>query len=204
MRTAPLALLLLALAPLAARADDAPPSVDALVTKLAELRKQRADLDRKEADLRGQLKAELKRIADLVAKLDPDAPPIVPPKPPEPLPPVDALRDKVRAAIKASAGDDAAKRRQCLDLAALYKQAAKLVPDAGQFPDADALRTRLREAATAMLGSDEVLREVRRVVAGELAGVLPTVADAPLTAEHRAGAVKVFERLAGILEEAGK
>lgn len=203
MRTAPLALLLLALAPLAARADDAPASVDALVAKLAELRKQRADLDRKEADLRGQLKAELKRIADLVGKLDVDAPPVVPPKPPEPVP-VDALRDKVRDAIKASAGDDAAKRKQCLDLAALYRAAAKLAPDVAQFPDADALLARLRQAAAQMLGDPDALREVRKVVAGELAAVLPTVADAPLTDAHRAGAVRVFERLASILEEAGK
>lgn len=202
MRTAPLALLLLALAPLAARADDAPPSVDALVAKLAELRKQRADLDRKEADLRGQLKAELKRIADLVGKLDVDAPPVVPPKPPEPA--ADPLRDKVRDAIRASAGTEAVKRGQALELAALYRAAAKVVLDAAQFPDSDALLARLRQAAAQMLGDPDALREVRRVVAGELASVLPTVADAPLTDAHRAGAVRVFERLASILEEAGK
>ncbi len=201
MRTA-LLTVLLALVPLAARADDAPPSVDSLVTKLGELRKQRADLDRKEADLRGQLKAELKRIADLVAKLDPDAPPVVPPKPPEPA--TDPLRDKVRDAIKASAGDDATKRKQCLDLAALYRAAAKLALDASQFPDADSLLARLRQAAAQMLGDPDALREVRRVVAGELASVLPTVVDAPLTDAHRAAAAKVFERLAAILESEGK
>jgi len=204
MRTALFAAL--ALVPLAARADDAPPSVDALVSKLAELRKQRADLDRKESDLRAALKAELKRIADLVGKLDVDGPPVPPdvrPKPPEPVP-VDPLAQRVRDAIRASAGTDAAKRAQCLDLAALYRAAAKLAGDAAQFPDADSLLARLRQAAAQMLGDPDALREVRRVVAGELAAALPTVADAPLTDAHRAAAVKVFERLAAILEEAGK
>lgn len=203
MRTALLALTL-ALAPLAARADDAPPSVDSLVAKIGDIRKQRAALDRQEAELRASLKTELKRIADLVDKLGgDDKPPVVPPKPPEPVP-VDPLVQRVRDAIKASAGSDADKRRQCLDLAALYRAAAKLAPDAAQFPDADALLKRLREAAGQLLGDPDALREVRKVVAGELAAVLPTVADAPLTDAHRAGAVKVFERLAAILEAEGK
>jgi hypothetical protein len=199
-----LAALLTCAAPLSAQ-DSPTPSVDALVAKLADLKRQRAALDKAEAEVRGQLKAELKRIADLVAALEPDAVPVVPPKPkpPEPVP-VDPLRDKVRDAIRASAGDDAVKRRQCLDLAALYRAIVKLLPDADQFGTADQTRQRLRDTANTMLGSDEVLREVRRVVAVELAAVLPTVADAALTDAHRAAAVKVFERLAGILEEAGK
>lgn len=183
-------------------AQDSPASVDSLVAKIADLRKQRAALDKAEAELRSSLKAELKRIADLVDKLGDDKPDVKP-KPPEPLP-VDPLTAKVRDAIKASAGDDATKRKQCLDLAALYRAAAKLAPDAAQFPDADSLLARLRQAAGQMLGDPDALREVRRVVAGELAAVLPTVADAPLTDAHRVAAVKVFERLAAILEEAGK
>lgn len=196
---------LTACAPALSAQDSPTPSVDSLVAKLADLKRQRAALDKAEAEVRAALKAELKRIADLVAALEPDAVPVVPPKPkpPEPVP-VDPLRDKVRDAIKASAGDDAVKRKQCLDLAALYRAAAKLATDAGQFPDADALLARLRQAAAQMLGDGDALREVRRVVAGELASVLPTVADAPLTDSHRAGAVKVFERLAAILESEGK
>lgn len=183
-------------------AQDSPASVDSLVAKIGEIRKQRAALDKAEAELRSSLKAELKRIADLVEKLGDDVKPPVP-KPPEPLP-VDPLAAKVRDAIKASAGDDATKRKQCLDLAALYRAAAKLTPDAAQLPDADSLLKRLREASAQMLSDPDALREVRKVVAGELVAVLPTVADAPLTAEHRAAAVKVFERLAAVLEEAGK
>lgn len=196
---------LTACAPTLSAQDSPTPSVDSLVAKLAELKRQRAALDKSEAEVRGQLKAELKRIADLVGKLDVDAPHVVPPdvrpKPPEPA--ADPLRDRVRDAIRASAGTDAEKRKQCLDLAALYRAAAKMAPDAEQFPDADALLTRLRQAAANLVGAD-ALREVRRVVAGELAAVLPTVADAPLTDAHRAAAVKVFERLAAILESEGK
>jgi hypothetical protein len=194
--------LAFALLPVVARADDAPASVDSLVAKLTDLRKQRAALDKAEAEVRAALKAELKRITDLVAKLDPDAPPVVPPdvKPK----PVDPLAAKVRDAVKDSVGTDAEKRKQCLDLAALYRAAGKLVTDSAQFPDADSLLTRLRQAAVQMLGDPDALREVRKLVAGELAAVLPTVADAPLTDAHRAGAVRVFERLAEILEETGK
>jgi hypothetical protein len=196
-----LAALLTCAAPLSAQ-DSPTPSVDSLVAKLADLKRQRAALEKSEAEVRGQLKAELKRIADLVAALEPDAVPK--PKLVDPPVPVDPLAAKVRDAIKVSAGDDVTKRKQCLDLAALYRAAAKLAPDAAQFPDADALLARLRQAAAQMLGDPDALREVRRVVAGELAAVLPTVADAPLTDAHRAGAVKVFERLAVLLEEAGK
>lgn len=198
---------LTACAPTVSAQDSPTPSVDSLVAKLADLRKQRAALEKSEAEVRAALKAELKRIADLVGKLDVDGPPVVPPdvkpKPPEPAP-VDPLTQRVRDAIRASAGTDAAKRAQCLDLAALYRAAAKLAPDAAQFPDADSLLARLRQAAAQMLGDPDALREVRRVVAGELAAVLPTVADAPLTDSHRAAAVKVFERLAAILESEGK
>ena len=194
---------LTACAPTLSAQDSPTPSVDSLVAKIGDLRKQRAALDKAEAELRAQLTAELKRIADLADKLGLNLPLPKPPEPPGPAP-VDPLVQRVRDAIKASAGDDAAKRKQCLDLAALYRAAAKLAPDAAQFPDADALLKRLREAAGQMLGDPDALREVRKVVAGELAAVLPTVADAPLTDAHRAGAVKVFERLATILEEAGK
>lgn len=185
-------------------ATDPAPSVDSLIERIAELRRQRADLDKREAELVAALKAELKRLQELADKLGLNlpVPPVVPPdvKPPAP---ADPLRDRVRDAIRASAGPDAEKRRQCLDLAALYREAAKLAGKEGRFPDADALLSGLREAAASMIGPD-ALREVRRVVAGELAAVLPTVADAPLTDAHRAGAVKVFERLAAILESEGK
>lgn len=202
MRIAFLASLFVAFA---ARAQDAPPpSVDSLVAKIGELRRQRAELDKAEAAARAALQAELKRIADLIDRLGPDvAPPDVRPKPPAPPLPADPLAARVREAIRASAGTDAEKRAQCLDLAALYRAAAKLATDTGQFPDAAALLARLREAAASMIGPD-ALREVRRLVAGELAAVLPTVSDAPLTDAHRAAAAKVFERLAALLEEAGK
>lgn len=204
MRTALLAALLLSPAVAGiSYATDPAPSVDSLIERIAELRRQRADLDKREAELVAALKAELKRLQELADKLGLVVPPVVPPKPPEPAP-VDPLRDKVLAAVKASAGDDAVKRKQCLDLAALYRAIVKLLPDADQFGTADQTRQRLRDTANTMLGSEEVLREVRRVVAGELAAVLPTVADAQLTDAHRASAAKVFERLAGILEEAGK
>lgn len=180
-------------------------SVDSLIERIAELRRQKAELEKREVELVAALKAEMKRLQELADKLGLNlpVPPVVPPKPPEPAP-ADPLRDRVRDAIRASAGTDAAKRAQCLDLAALYRAAAKLAPDAAQFPDADALLARLRQAAAQMLGDPDALREVRKVVAGELAAVLPTVADAPLTDAHRAAAVKVFERLAAILESEGK
>lgn len=186
-----------------AYATDPAPSVDSLIERIAELRRQRADLDKREAELVAALKAELKRLQELADKLGLNLPLPKPPEPPVPVPPVDPLRAKVLDAVKASAGTDAEKRKQCLDLAALYRAAGELTAKGGRFADADSLLKGLREAAASMIGAD-ALTDVRRVVAGELAAVLPTVADAALTDAHRAAAAKVFERLAGILEEAGK
>jgi hypothetical protein len=197
---------LLCVPPLSAPAlgDDAPGSVDSLVAKLADLRKQRAALEKAEADVRGQLKAELKRIADLVAALEPDAVPPKP-KPVEPPVPADPLRDKVREAVRASAGADAEKRAQALDLAALYRALAGDVSDA-KYATADDLKQQMVAAAARMLRKypADALLPVRRLVALELAAALPAFADAPLTDDHRAAAAKLFGRFGALLEAEGK
>jgi hypothetical protein len=191
---------LTACAPTLSAQDSPTPSVDSLVAKIGDLRKQRAALDKAEAELRAQLTAELKRIADLVDKLGGGdvKPPDVKPKPPEP--PADPLRAKLKAAFDADPLQLDKRRSAAADLAALYRQAAKLAADP-EVTTSGALLDRVRQAAGMLVGADG-LRDVRRAAGAELSAILPT--DADLTAEQRGATAKLFERLAAILEELGK
>src|SRR5579872_4312921 len=130
----------------------------------------------------------------------PPAPP-VPPAPPAPPPPADPLQAKLAAAFSAAAGTPAQKKEWAKDLAALYRAAAKLSNDP-TVTSAATLKAKLSAAAGALVG-DTALREVRTVVAGELAVVLPT-AEADLTADHRAAAAALFSRFAAALEDLGR
>ncbi|MFM8273720.1 MAG: hypothetical protein ACKODX_15525 [Gemmata sp.] len=188
MRSAAL-LSLLALLAAPARAQEPRPSVEQLVAKLTEVRKQQADLKKLEDATTAELRSELKRLQELVDKLN--LPDVRPPGPPEP---ADPLRAKLRAAFDADA--DPKKRDHARDLAALYRQAAGLCADAGVGTAGDLL-SRVKAAATTLVGAD-ALRECRRVVAGELGALLPT--DDALTAEQRKAAAALFAKLATILE----
>jgi len=173
-----------------------PKGIDALVADGLDIKRQRAELDRREAANRAAVAAELKRIADLVAKLDdgPTPPKPVPPRPPEP---ADPLKARLRAAFDADHQQLDLRRAAALDLAALYREAAKLAADPAVATSGDLL-ARVRDAARALVGAD-ALREVRRVAGAELGAVLPT--DAPLTDEQRKQAAALFTKLATALED---
>lgn len=200
-----LALALLVTSGLCAGAQDPakPASVDQLVDQVHGIRKARAELDKQESAALMALRAELKRQNDLIERLNIDAP--KPPKPVDPdvIPPkpVDPLRVKLKSAFDASMGGTGEKSEWAKDLAALYRAAAKLVNDP-TLTTATALRAKLKEASASLIGA-ESLTEVRKAVAVELAGVLPTT-DGELTGEHRDAAAKLFKRLAEMLEEIAK
>lgn len=122
---------------------------------------------------------------------------IGPPGPAPPPTPVDPLRAKLRSAFGRAAGTPAEKREWAKDLAALYRAAAKLVPDPG-LVTAGQLKLKLKDASATLIGPD-ALKEVRQAVAVELAAVLPTT-DADLTDAHRATAAALFTRLATVLD----
>lgn len=197
MRTALLALLLFspAAAGISYATDPAPASVDSLIERIAELRRQRADLDKREAELVAALKAELKRLQDLADRLGLNLPL---PKPPEP--PADPLRAKLKTAFDADPLQLDKRKGAAADLAALYRQAAKLAADP-EVATSGALLDRVRQAAGMLVGADG-LRDVRRAAGAELSAILPT--DADLTAEQRDATAKLFQRLAVILEELSK
>jgi hypothetical protein len=126
-----------------------------------------------------------------------DAPPGPGPNPKPPNPPPDVLRAKLKAAFDSDSADPAQKREQAKDLAALYRAAAKLAEDSA-VPTSGELLRRVRDAAGTLIGPD-ALKEVRRIVGGELAALLPT--DAALTDTQRTTAAALFRKLAAILEE---
>ena len=89
-------------------------------------------------------------------------------------------------------------REQVKDLAAAaYRAAAKLAEDSS-VPTSGELLRRVRDAAGTLIGPD-ALKEVRRVVGGELATLLPT--DAALTDAQRTTTAALFRKLAATLEE---
>lgn len=175
----------------------APLTIDQRIEKILDLRAKQADLKKQEDTAVAELKAELKRQQDLLDKLLlPDVKPPVPPKPPEPPLPSDPLAAKLKAAFGEDSTPLAQRREQAKDLAALYRQAAKLAVDPAVTTSGELLR-KVREAAGTLVGPD-ALKEVRRVAGMELAGILPT--DAALTAAQREQAEQVFKRLAEILD----
>lgn len=186
------ALLMLPISQQPAPPTPQPPTVDQLIDRLVETRKQLTALQKTEAAQVAELKARLKELQDKLAQLG------VTPVPPDPAPPpkpVDPLAQKVRDAYAADKGT----RDDALQLAALYRQAATLTGDAGVPSSAELLR-RVQEASKAVLADPDLLLGVRTVVAGELLTALGMSSDAPLTAAQRKGAVDLFTRLAAILE----
>lgn len=199
MRRAALVVLLCFAAPAPAQEPPAPQSLDQLLVKLADLRKQRTDLEKQEAAVAAEIRTRFKELQAQLEKLgllDPPAP-----KPPDPKPlPSDPLRDRLKIAFDAAAGTAAQKREWSRDLGALYRAAAKLCADPS-LGTASQLKTKLAEASKALIG-EGALREVRQAVAGELALVLPTT-EGELTGEQRTAAAALFELLAKHLEELG-
>jgi hypothetical protein len=201
--------VLVAPATQSARAADPVPgsaTIDQLLEKIADLRRQKADLEKQEQAAAAELKVRLKELVEKLSKLGladplpaPPAPPApVPPKPPEP--PADPLAAKLKTAFDSDTADAAVKRERAKDLAALYRQAAALASNVDVATSGDLLK-RVRDAAGVLVGADS-LKGVRQAVGAELARLLPT--DSPLSDEQRKAVGELFVRLAGILEDVAK
>lgn len=129
--------------------------------------------------------------ARVVVVIEGDAP-VPPPKPADP------LKAKLAAAVTA----DRAEKADVLQLAAVYREAAKLAADA-EVGTSRELLTRLRKVSEALIGPG-TCPAVRGVVAEELLAVLGMSSEEPLTEAQRARAAALFGRLAGALEELSK
>jgi hypothetical protein len=204
-------LLLTCCAPLAAQQ---PPSIDATIDRIADIRAKRAELEKQEAAAVGDLKTLLKALNERIDKLglvDPPKPPPVPVPPTPPPAPVDPLKAKLKAAFDADPVQLDTRRSQALDLAALWKLMVGKVEDK-KITTASELRRQYKEAAADLLKDPEPtekvpkprvnLEDVRRCVAFELGVLLPNEGD--LTAEQRASVSALFAKLALCIEEIAK
>jgi len=123
-----------------------------------------------------------------------------PPAPPNPDPvPSPELKRKI---LDAYATDRGAKA-DAVQLAALYREAAKLAQkrtgDKFDAPSSKELLRRVREASANLIGPD-VLTAVRTVAAVELADQLGMPTDDPLTDVQRRAAADCYLRLAAALD----
>lgn len=194
MRSAALTALVLLSAAALASAQPPAQGIDGIAGRISDIDKQTAELAKQRAALVGDLRTELKRIADVVEKLNLNGPAPVPPVP------VDPLRAKLQAAYDADPAPVASRKSQALDLAALYRQAAALAQDATVATAGDLL-TRVRDAGKTLVGAD-ALKGIRTVAGAELGALLPT--DVPLTADQRTAAAALFAKLASTIEEVAK
>lgn len=168
----------------------AEPGVEALVDKVVELRKQRSDIEKQEAQTLAEIRARLEALERRLNQLGPD-PPV--PKPPDPPAPADPLSQTLRNAYALDTG--ANKAEQVKILAELYKQAAALADSHDVLTTAD-LKARIDGAAAALGLDGSGVIGVRRAIAAELLRVLgPTDPPKPLTNELRQAAAQLFNRI---------
>lgn len=182
-------------------------SVDGLLDKLAETKKQQADLAKTATDLTSEIRARLRAMNQRLEELAGPTPgpgPAPGPNPgPGPAPaPTDPLAVKISAAFKADAGELPAKKSDAAALAALYSVAVeqRLAEDA-TLQTAGDLIGRIRAAGASLAA--ERLTGTRRVIGEELAALLKS-ADTPLTPESRKAATALFVRIEAALEECAK
>lgn len=187
----------------AVQAQGQPPGgVDEIAGKISAIDKQTAELAKQRSGLVGDLRTELKRIADVVEKLGLDAPqPPVPPKPPVP---TDPLVAKLKAAYDADPAALDARKGLALNLAAMYRATADLASDP-EVTTASALIEQMTKAIPKFLSDPpggKHLAGVRRVVGSELGAVFPT--ESLLTDDQRKAATALFLKFAVALEECAK
>lgn len=130
------------------------------------------------------------------------------PGPPEPM---DSLKTRVKAAFDADPVQLDKRRQQAKDLAALYRQLAKVSSDATITTAGDLVTTAQKSAkemvdiverdkSGAIVKVTRVLVGIRdEVVSKELGLIFPE--DGPLTESQRTSAADLFTRLAKILDE---
>lgn len=163
-----------------------PATLDALVDKVIEIRKQRADLQKAEESALAEVRARLKAIEEKLNQIDV--------KPPQPVPPQPNPGDPLSLAIKAAFGEATPQKvEQCKLLAELYLQASVLAAKEDLATTAQ-LMGKISEASRG-LGIDGLM-PVRVLIANECKAALGTVEPpVPLTPTLRAKAKELFLRV---------
>ena len=163
-------------------------SLDQLVDQVIEIRKQRADLEKKEAATLAEVRTRLKALEDRLNQIDVKPP--APPVPPPPTPPADPLAAALKAAYAADSSPT--KAAQALLLAELYKQAATLADDPAVSNTAD-LMGRILVAAKSL--KIDGLLSCRTLIAEECKSIGSVDPPVTLTGDVRAKAKAVFLRV---------
>ncbi len=167
-----------------------PPTLDSLLLKVQEIRKQKAELQKAEDIAVADLKARLKDLRDLLDSLNINPPAPVPPTP------ADAFKTDLAGFAK---GQDKA---QLAKLAALYRQAVTFCGDVS-FTTTGQLIAAIGKAADSMTTPGS-LTAVRARVLTELHAANLPLTDVPLTDALRKSAADIYGRAAAALEDAAK
>lgn len=110
--------------------------------------------------------------------------------------------DELRQRIAAALAKDKASKADVVQLAAVYREAARVAADPAVTTSAD-LMGRVRRVAASLLGPD-ALPTVRGAAAEELLAALGMTSDEPITDRQRKRAGELFARLADVLEALNK
>ena len=170
-----------------------PATIDQLMKQLADLRAQKAEIEKREKATLAELRARLELLRDLLRELDVD-----PPTPPTPTPDDITATPLYKAAAAAYGADvSATKTADKTALAGVYRSLARTaVPDPTVATVGDLARV-AQQARAAAVG--DRLAPVREIFGGDFEPVVGTDPAAPLTPAIKAEVKTRFERYAGIL-----
>lgn len=173
------------------------PTIDQLIDKVLDLRKQKAELDKQEAATLAQLQTLMKELQDRLDKLN-----VKPPKPPDPLVP-DALGEVLKAAYKRDQDSKAGTRSNLADLASLWKMAGKLVlqknSDVYEVNSSADLMVAIRKAAASMDLPMTVFPKLRKEIGDQVLSALGEETGTPYTEAQREAAAALFTKIGAIL-----
>lgn len=128
------------------------------------------------------------RVMIVIEGVEPGPPPKTP----------DELRERIASAL----AKDKAAKADITQLAAVYREAARVAADPAVTSSAE-LMGRVRKVSASLLGPD-TLPTVRGAAAEELLAALGMTSDEPLTDRQRKRAGELFARLADVLEALNK
>lgn len=185
----------------ALRAQDEKPSVDDQLTKLAAVKKQKADLLKQVADLDKSAVALVLDIQEQLRQLGRRLEEINGTPIPVPVNPTDQLKARIRAAYDADPGSPADKRQWAIELAGYYSAAveSKLADD-HTITTAGQLIERIRKTTTL---DRSKLTGARTVAGQEIAAVLGTI-ESPLDDTKRKAVTVLFQRIESAFDEVTK
>lgn len=191
-------LLLMLLLGVSAQQPAPSPTIDQLIDKVLDLRKQKAELDKQEAAALADLQKLMKELQDRFDKLK--LPPG--PKPPDPVVP-DALGEVLKAAYKRDSEAKAGTKSNLADLASLWKMAGKMVlsknSDTYEVNSSADLMAAIRKAAASMDLPLTVFPKLRKEIGDQVLSALGEESDTPYTEAQREATAALLTKIGGIL-----